>query len=68
MTKRDIKLGGFILKYEARIAIKSQVLTDFIVEFSVDLQLVAKKEMYSVTKGEDKVGKWTLLVDGASNY
>lgn len=41
-----MKLGSYGLAYESTTMIKYQVFADFIVEYSVQLQVKAKKEVH----------------------
>ena len=49
LTKWAVELSEYDLSYVPRTAIKSQVLTDFIVDFSTN-DIQAKKELLSVSK------------------
>ncbi|XP_023746035.1 uncharacterized protein LOC111894186 [Lactuca sativa] len=66
MEKWSVKLSTFDIRYEPRSVIKSQALTDFVAEFSDDLQNEVDMEGKQLLKHEH-LGKWTLFTDGASN-
>ncbi|KAL2232611.1 UNVERIFIED_CONTAM: Retrovirus-related Pol polyprotein from transposon 17.6 [Sesamum indicum] len=55
LVKWAVELGEFDIEYQARTALKGQVLADFMVEF------VGEPET------EPRLGKWMLHVDGSSN-
>jgi hypothetical protein len=59
-----VKLGTYYIKYEPRNAIKSQALTDFVADFSSDLQKEADLEVQQLEETKDH---WILFTDGASN-
>lgn len=54
-----IELGAFYIKYVPRTAMKSQVIANFIAEFST-LSQEAVKDLYALSE-------WELFVDGSSN-
>ncbi|XP_070013753.1 uncharacterized protein [Nicotiana sylvestris] len=54
-----------LLDVDTRTAVKSQVLTDFVADFSYGIQLEAEKEL-QVFNGANP-GTWTLFTDGSSN-
>ncbi|PKA57514.1 RNA-directed DNA polymerase like [Apostasia shenzhenica] len=56
LLKWSIELGEFDIKYILRLAIKAQVLADFVAEFSTTESVTMKS----------KVIPWSLHVDGAS--
>ncbi|XP_021768647.1 uncharacterized protein LOC110732963 [Chenopodium quinoa] len=57
-----IELSGFNIKYEPRIAIKSQALADFVADFSPNLEQQAAQEVKQITQIADP-GTWTLYDD-----
>lgn len=67
MVKWAVELVSYGLMYELRTTIKSQVLEDFVAEFSVDLQIPAEKEVQQLNILEGSEEPWVLRVDGASN-
>ncbi|KAK9050558.1 hypothetical protein SSX86_029875 [Deinandra increscens subsp. villosa] len=66
MAKWSVKLSAYDLIYEARTAIKSQALADFVADFSTDIQQEADHELQQLQQ-EENSGCWTLFTDGASN-
>ncbi|XP_070018312.1 uncharacterized protein [Nicotiana sylvestris] len=58
-------MSEFDIEYKLRIAIKLQVLADFMADFSSGLLPMATKEAVMVSKLTSRV--WTLFTDGASN-
>ncbi|XP_070014671.1 uncharacterized protein [Nicotiana sylvestris] len=65
LDKWVIELSEYDITYQPRTAIKSQVLADFVADFSQGIQLEAKKEL-QVFNGSNP-GTWTLFIDGSSN-
>ncbi|XP_070008995.1 uncharacterized protein [Nicotiana sylvestris] len=65
LAKWVIELSEYEITYQPRIAIKSQVLADFVADFSQEMQLEAEKELH-VFNGANP-GTWTLFNDGSSN-
>ncbi|XP_070022137.1 uncharacterized protein [Nicotiana sylvestris] len=65
LAKWAIKLSEYEITYEPRTSIKSQVLADFVADFSQGMQLEAEKEL-QVFNGANP-GIWTLFTDGLSN-
>ncbi|XP_070014635.1 uncharacterized protein [Nicotiana sylvestris] len=65
LAKWAIELSEYEITYQPRTAIKSQVLADFVVDFSQSMQLEAEKEL-QVFNGANP-GTWTLFTDGSSN-
>ncbi|XP_059315393.1 uncharacterized protein LOC132066002 [Lycium ferocissimum] len=65
LAKWAIDLSEFDISYQPRNAIKSQILADFVADFSSKLYLKAEKE--TVTNSGSSPGIWTLYTDGASN-
>ena len=57
LTKSAVKLSKFDIEYWVRTSLKSQVLTDFVVEFIPE----------PPTTRDESEDWWTLMVDGASN-
>jgi len=58
-------MSEFNVEYKPRTAIKSQVLADFVADFSPGLLPLATKEAIMVS--ELTSGLWTLFMDEASN-
>ncbi|XP_070034682.1 uncharacterized protein [Nicotiana tomentosiformis] len=58
-------MSEFDIEYKPRTAIKSQVLADFVANFSPVLLPLATKEAVMVS--ESTSGVWTLFIDGDSN-
>ncbi|KAJ0521768.1 putative ribonuclease H [Helianthus annuus] len=64
MVKWAVKLSAYDIRYEPRIAIKSQALADFVADFSSDLQKEAELEVQQLEETKDP---WILHTDGSSN-
>ncbi|XP_075098662.1 uncharacterized protein LOC142175646 [Nicotiana tabacum] len=65
LAKWAIELSEYDITYQPRIAIKSQVLADFVADFSQGIHLEAEKQL-QIFNGS-KPGTWTLFTDGSSN-
>ena len=65
LTKWAVELSEYDITFQPRTAIKSQVLADFIADFSSDMQVQAEKELLCLKEQSDS--KWRLSVDGSSN-
>ncbi|XP_060190734.1 uncharacterized protein LOC132620012 [Lycium barbarum] len=65
LAKWAIELSEFDITYQPRNAIKSQILADFVGDFSSKLTLEVEKET-TATSGSF-FGIWTLYTDGESN-
>ncbi|XP_075099306.1 uncharacterized protein LOC142176130 [Nicotiana tabacum] len=65
LAKWAIELSEYDITYQLRTAIKSQVLADFVVDFSQEIQLEEEKELQIYN--EPNPGTWTLFTDGSSN-
>ncbi|XP_070005257.1 uncharacterized protein [Nicotiana sylvestris] len=65
LPKWAIELSEYNITYKPRTAIKSQVLDDFVADFSKGMQLEAEKELH-VFNGANLV-TWTLFTNGSSN-
>ncbi|XP_070035479.1 uncharacterized protein [Nicotiana tomentosiformis] len=65
LPKWAVEMSEFDIEYKPRTVIKSQVLADFIADFSLGLLPLATKEAVMVSKSTSLV--WTLFTDGASN-
>ncbi|XP_070002104.1 uncharacterized protein [Nicotiana sylvestris] len=65
LAKWTIELSEYDITYQPRTAIKSQVLANFLDDFSQGMQLEAEKEL-QVFNGSNP-GIWTLFTDGLSN-
>ncbi|KAL5552647.1 hypothetical protein UlMin_040048 [Ulmus minor] len=68
LTKWAVELSEHHINYQPRTAIKSQVLADFIAEFSPNSLLQAEKELMTMKEGPNEKGTWTLHVNGSSNF
>ncbi|KAK4848380.1 hypothetical protein QYF36_012250 [Acer negundo] len=66
LTKWAVELNEHDISFHPRSAMKSQVLADFIADFTPCENLKAEKELVALTD-DTIVGKWTLSVDGSSN-
>ncbi|XP_070016951.1 uncharacterized protein [Nicotiana sylvestris] len=65
LAKWAIELSEYDITYKPRTAIKSQVLADFVADFSQGMQLEAEKKL-QIFNGANP-GTWTLFTDGSSN-
>lgn len=65
LAKWAIELSEYKIAYQPRTAIKSQVLADFVADFSHGIQLEAEKKL-QVFNGANP-GTWTLFTNGSSN-
>ncbi|XP_056848927.1 uncharacterized protein LOC130499051 [Raphanus sativus] len=66
LAKWAIELGEYDVIFRPATAIKSQVLADFVAEFSpAMLQALEQEIKFHDSEGEK--GEWTLYVDGSSN-
>ncbi|XP_075088411.1 uncharacterized protein LOC142170408 [Nicotiana tabacum] len=65
LGKWAIDLSEYDITYQPSTAIKSQVLGDFLADFSQKILLEAEKEL-QVFNGSNP-GTWTLFTDGSSN-
>ena len=66
LTKWAVELSEYDISYKPRTALKSQVLADFIADFTPNSQVQAEKELCHLTEGQTS-GTWELHVDGSSN-
>ena len=57
----------FDITFQPWTAIKSQVLADFIADFTPNIHEQVEKELLYMTEGP-QVKMWTLHVDGSSNF
>lgn len=67
LTKWAIELSEHHVDFQPLTAIKSQVLADFIADFSPNILLQAEKELMTLKEGTNG-GMWKLNVDGSSNF
>ncbi|XP_057791071.1 uncharacterized protein LOC131008197 [Salvia miltiorrhiza] len=67
LTKWAVELSEYDITFKPRTALKSQVLADFIVDFTPNLTMQADKEICCMTERPDQTGIWKLYVDGSSN-
>ncbi|XP_070002897.1 uncharacterized protein [Nicotiana sylvestris] len=65
LAKWAIELSEYDITYQPRTTIKSQVLANFVADFSQGMQLEAEKELQVFN--ESNPGIWTLFTDGSSN-
>ncbi|XP_070004917.1 uncharacterized protein [Nicotiana sylvestris] len=65
LAKCAIELSEYDIAYQPRTAIKSQVLADFVADFSQGMQLEEEKELQVFNSSNP--GNWTLFADGSSN-
>ncbi|XP_070021346.1 uncharacterized protein [Nicotiana sylvestris] len=65
LAKWAIELSKYDITYQPRTAIKSQVLADFVADFSQGMQLEAEKELQVFNGSNSRI--WTLFTDGSSN-
>ena len=68
LTKWAVELSEHHIDYQPRTAIKSQVLADFVVDFSPCSLLQAQKELMTLRENPNGEGTWTLHVDDSSNF
>ncbi|XP_056857801.1 uncharacterized protein LOC130507113 [Raphanus sativus] len=66
LAKWAIELGEYDVIFRPATAIKSQILADFIAEFSPAM-LAALEQEVKLRDSEGEKGEWTLYVDGSSN-
>ncbi|XP_075098893.1 uncharacterized protein LOC142175796 [Nicotiana tabacum] len=65
LAKCAIELSEYVIVYQPRTVIKSQVLADFVADFNVGIVPEAEKELQVFTGSNP--GIWTLFTDGSSN-
>ncbi|KAJ9555927.1 hypothetical protein OSB04_010541 [Centaurea solstitialis] len=65
LAKWSIYLSGFDIEFKPKTAIKSQVLADFVAEFSPGIEPPTYDEVNNVMLQDNK--PWILHVDGSSN-
>ncbi|KAJ9553525.1 hypothetical protein OSB04_017570 [Centaurea solstitialis] len=63
LAKWSIYLSGFDIEFKPKTAIKSQVLADFVAEFSPGLEPTTCDEVVMISDNKP----WILYVDGSSN-
>ncbi|KAJ9546290.1 hypothetical protein OSB04_018833 [Centaurea solstitialis] len=63
LAKWSIYLSGFDIEFKPKTAIKSQVLADFVAEFSPGLEPTTCDEIVMISDNKP----WILYVDGSSN-
>ena len=66
LTKWAVELSEYEVTYKPRTSLKSQVLADFIADFTPNMHMQAERELCCLTEGQS-VGTWKLQVDGSSN-
>ena len=67
LLKCSIELSEFHISYQPRMAIKAQILADFIVEFTHDVTLDPEMEALEEQSQEDELARLKLFLDGSSN-
>jgi hypothetical protein len=67
ISKWGAQLGAYDVHYKPRIAIKGQVLADFIAEFAPDNKILVRGEHPKDTELDLEKKDWVLYVDGATN-
>ncbi|XP_019246363.1 PREDICTED: uncharacterized protein LOC109226013 [Nicotiana attenuata] len=65
LAKWAIELGGYDIEYQPRTAIKSEILADFVADFSPAIVPEVEKDL--LLKSGTSSGVWTLFTDGATN-
>ncbi|XP_059306311.1 uncharacterized protein LOC132057719 [Lycium ferocissimum] len=65
LTKWSVEIRGYDIEYKPRTAIKSQILADFVADFTPAMIFEVEKELL-LTSGKAS-GIWSLHTDGASN-
>ncbi|KAL5580502.1 hypothetical protein UlMin_012944 [Ulmus minor] len=65
LTKWTVELSEYDITFKPRTALKSQVLADFVADFTPNVTQQADKELLNLTERSNS--KWTLTVDGSSN-
>ena len=60
-------LGAYDVKYMPRIAIKGQVLTDFVAEFTEGTMSVEEKVLGVMTTSTMVILPWEVYIDWAAN-
>ncbi|KAL5564335.1 hypothetical protein UlMin_027499 [Ulmus minor] len=65
LTKWTVELSEYDITFQPRTALKSQVLADFVADFTPNVTQQADKELLNLTERSNS--KWTLTVDGSSN-
>ncbi|XP_059292068.1 uncharacterized protein LOC132045492 [Lycium ferocissimum] len=66
LTKWAVEISGYDIEYRPRTAIKSQILADFVADFTPSMVPEVEKELM-LTPGKF-TGVWSLHTDGASNH
>ncbi|KAK0598996.1 hypothetical protein LWI29_001360 [Acer saccharum] len=66
LTKWAVELSEHDISFHPRSAMKSQVLADFVTDFTPSENVQAEQELVALVD-ETTIGKWTLSVDGSSN-
>ena len=65
LTKLTVELREYDITFQPHTALKSQLLANSIAKFTPNSHMLAKKELFSLSKHPSS--KWTLSVDGSSN-
>ncbi|KAI9174582.1 hypothetical protein LWI28_019545 [Acer negundo] len=66
LTKWTVEPSEHEISFHPRTALKSQVLADFIADFTPSKNVQAEQELVDMTENV-KDEKWTLSIDGSSN-
>ncbi|KAK0594549.1 hypothetical protein LWI29_017364 [Acer saccharum] len=66
LTKWAVELSEYDISFHPRSAMKSQVLADFITDFTPGESVQAEQELVALTETTTP-GKWILSVDGSSS-
>ncbi|KAK0597114.1 hypothetical protein LWI29_021948 [Acer saccharum] len=66
LMKWAVELSEYNISFHPRSVMKSQVLADFIADFTPCENVQAEKELVALTETTG-TGKWTLSIDGSSN-
>jgi ribonuclease HI len=67
ISKWGAQLGAYDVRYKPRMAIKGQVLADFIAEFAPGDSILTEGEHRKDTERDLEKKGWVLYVDGAAN-
>ena len=65
LTKWTIELSEYDITFQPCTALKSQVLADFVADFTPNVTQPADKELFNLTERSNS--KWTLTVDESNN-
>lgn len=65
LTKWTVELSEYDITFQPCTALKTQVLADFIADFTPNVTPQADKELLNLTECSNS--KWMLSIDGSSN-